>query len=268
MKLPSINKPTSAQSANRQLPPRQSNNAISNLEKNLFNKLNEYDDLNKIDTKKAQVNEVNKKAQVNEVKSNKKIDNSHDEMDSLARRANTLKNYSQTEKIKDLKSSQQKQQQKQQDTVFLTHNQQVKSEESNNDQDDDGSNSDSSIEDLLQRSRALDKQKKVMLNFEDDTEVGQLNKMLFQTDIDLDEQFQSMCTLKKTISQMQDSMKSLGYGINEKLMDELNQQYEEMIKLQRESQAIEEYQLKESNSKNKMPALRSNSVNQSKKLKK
>ncbi|CAK85173.1 unnamed protein product (macronuclear) [Paramecium tetraurelia] len=259
MKLPSINKPTSAQSANRQLPPRQSNNAISNLEKNLFNKLNEYDDLNKIDTKKAQVNEV---------KSNKKIDNSHDDIDSLAKRANTLKNYSQTEKIKDLKSSQLKQQKQQQDTVFLTHNQQVKSEESNNDQDEDDSNSDSSIEDLLQRSRALDKQKKVMLNFEDDSEVGQLNKMLFQTDIDLDEQFQSMCILKKTISQMQDSMKSLGYGINEKLMDGLNQQYEEMIKLQRESQAIEEYQMKESNSKNKMPALRSNSVNQSKKLKK
>ncbi|CAD8043012.1 unnamed protein product [Paramecium primaurelia] len=223
MKLPSINKPTSAQSSNRQLPPRQNNNAISNLEKNLFNKLNEYDDINKIDTKKAQINEV---------KSNKKINNSNDEIDSIAKRANTLKNYSQTEKIKDLKSIQQKQQQK--DTVFITHNQQAKSEESNNDQDD--SNSDSSIEDLLQRSKVLDKQKKVMLNFEDDSEVGQLNKMLFQTDIDLDEQFQSMCILKKTISQMQDSMKSMGYGINEKLMDELNQQYEEMIKLQRESQ--------------------------------
>ncbi|CAD8044837.1 unnamed protein product [Paramecium primaurelia] len=223
MKLPSINKPTSAQSANRQLPPRQSNNAISNLEKNLFNKLNEYDDLNKIDTKKIQVTEI---------KSNKKIENSHDEMESFARKSNTLKNYSQTEKFKDLKSSQQKQHQ--QDTVFLTHNQQAKSEESNNDQDDN--NSDSSIEDLLQRSKVLDKQKKVMLNFEDDSDVGQLNKMLFQTDIDLDEQFQSMCILKKTISQMQDSMKSMGYGINEKLMDELNQQYEEMIKLQRESQ--------------------------------
>ncbi|CAK75278.1 unnamed protein product (macronuclear) [Paramecium tetraurelia] len=256
MKLPSINKPTSAQSANRQLPPRQSNNAISNLEKNLFNKLNEYDDLNKIDTKKNQVVEV---------KPNKKIENSYDEMDSFARKQNALKNYSQTEKIKDLKSSQQKQPQ-QQDTVFLTHNQQVKSEESNNDQED--SNSDSSVEDLLQRSRALDKQKKVMLNYEDDSEVGQLNRMLFQTDIDLDEQFQSMCNLKRTISQMQDSMKSLGYGINEKLMDELNQQYEEMIKLQRESQAIEEYQMKESNSKNKMPALRSHSVNQTKKQKK
>ncbi|CAD8135675.1 unnamed protein product [Paramecium pentaurelia] len=255
MKLPSINKPTSAQSANRQLPPKQNNNAISNLEKNLFNKLNEYDDINKIDTKKAQINEV---------KSNKKINNSNDEIDSIAKRANTLKNYSQTEKIKDLKSTQQKQPQK--DTVFITHNQQAKSEESNNDQDD--SNSDSSIEDLLQKSKVLDKQKKVMLNFEDDSEVGQLNKMLFQTDIDLDEQFQSMCILKKTISQMQDSMKSMGYGINEKLMDDLNQQYEEMIKLQRESQAIEEYQMKESNTKNKMPALRSNSVNQSKKQKK
>ncbi|CAD8061012.1 unnamed protein product [Paramecium sonneborni] len=257
MKLPSINKPTSAQSANRQLPPRQSNNAISNLEKNLFNKLNEYDDLNKID---------NKKVQVSEVKSNKKIENYNDEMELFGKRSNTFKNYSQTEKIKDSKQTQQKQQQQQQDTVFLTHNQQAKSEESNNDQND--SNSDSSIEDLLQRSKTLDKQKKVMLNYEDDSEVGQLNKMLFQTDIDLDEQFQSMCILKRTISQMQQSMKSLGYGINEQLMDDLNLKYEEMIKLQRESQAIEEYQMKESNQKNKMPALRSNSVNQQKNKKK
>ncbi|KAM3139328.1 hypothetical protein pb186bvf_008548 [Paramecium bursaria] len=221
MKLPSIpQKPSSAQSN------RQGKSNVMNLEKNLMAKFNEYDN----QFRSEEIAFAKKSVQENPYK---KLQSQELEKEKIIEPYKPLQNKS----LRPIKQSEPEIKQIVQTPQFITQN------------IENDSSSDDSIEEIIRKSEDISKQKKLINNYDND--LGELNKMIDETQDELNQQTRSTQGIMNLLKKL---------DIDQSLMKNIQKQFKDILEIDREQQAVDEYYIQEHKRKTKTPSIRSESM--------